>query len=108
MSKDIVSIERIAQSVFHMGGQRVMLAFDLVGLHGVAAKILSQAVKREAEPFLDDFMFRLTSETVSILRSQLVTSRLQAAGDQLVRTTWSQFVTRSKRSEMGLSSCPLS
>jgi hypothetical protein len=46
----------------------------LAALYGVATKVLNQAVKRNAERFPEDFMFRLTrTETEALNRSQFVT-----------------------------------
>lgn len=41
-------------------GSRVLLDADLAELYGVATKALNQQVKRNAERFPDDFMFRLS------------------------------------------------
>lgn len=54
--------------------QRVILDQDLAVLYGVSTKVLLQAVKRNAERFPSDFVFRLDNEEFSNLRSQIVTS----------------------------------
>lgn len=43
-------------------GEKVMLDADLAKLYGVEIRALSQAVKRNAERFPEDFMFQLTTE----------------------------------------------
>ena len=53
---------------------KVMLDSDLAELYGVEARALNQAVKRNAERFPEDFMFRLTQEESAALRSQSVIS----------------------------------
>jgi hypothetical protein len=55
-------------------GERVMLSIDLAPLYGVPVKALVQAVIRNRERFPPDFMFQLTSDEWSILKSQFVTS----------------------------------
>ncbi|MBP9994643.1 MAG: ORF6N domain-containing protein [bacterium] len=40
--------------------QQVMLDSDLAILYGVDTKVLNQAVSRNIERFLEDFMFQLT------------------------------------------------
>jgi len=95
MSKKIIPAARIAQSIYLLRGQKVLLDFDLAVLYGVATKVLNQSVKRNRKRFPDDFMFRLTAEEVTILRSQIVTSNLQDADDQLAKQNRSQFVTGS-------------
>jgi hypothetical protein len=49
-----------------------MLDFDLAALYEVPTKALNQAVKRNLKRFPDDFMFQLTREEYSALRSQNV------------------------------------
>jgi hypothetical protein len=95
MSKEIIPAARIAQSIYLLRGQKVMLDFDLAALYGVATKVLNQAVKRNRERFPDDFMFRLTAEERSNLRSQIVTSSRQILDNQRIPSNRSQFVTGS-------------
>ena len=52
-----------------------MLDTDLAKLYGVPTKVLNQAVKRNVTRFPADFMFQLTSEETTALRSQIVTSK---------------------------------
>jgi hypothetical protein len=42
-------------------GHKVMIDADLAGLYGVETRTLNQAVKRNADRFPKDFMFRLTA-----------------------------------------------
>jgi hypothetical protein len=74
MSKEIIAVERIAQRIFYLRGQQVMLSQYLAALYGVAVKALNQAVKRNASRFPSDFVFQLTSEEFENLKSQIVTS----------------------------------
>ena len=53
---------------------QVILDEDIAGLYGVETKRLNQQVKRNIDRFESDFMFKLTSEEFSILRSQNVTT----------------------------------
>ena len=69
MSKEIIPIQQIAQSIYVIRGQRVMLSQELAILYGVATKILNQAVR-----FPADFVFQLKAEQLANLKSQTVTS----------------------------------
>ena len=71
MGKKIMELEVVKNKIYEIRGQRVMLDRDLAHLYGVETKVLNQAVKRNAERFPEDFMFRLTKE--ECLRSQIVT-----------------------------------
>ena len=73
-SKASVPIEGITRAILILRGQRVLLDAELASLYGVTTKALNQAVKRNAERFPEDFMFRLTqAETETLNRSQIVT-----------------------------------
>src|SRR2546421_5353839 len=101
MKKELVSAGRIAQSIYLLRGQKVILDSDLAQLYGVAVKVLNQAVKRNRERFPDDFMFQLTASETSHLKSQFVISSEQGAGDQRLSKNWSQFVTSSSTDRGG-------
>ncbi|MGC4123156.1 MAG: ORF6N domain-containing protein [Myxococcales bacterium] len=70
---EIIPIRDIERAIVALRGQRVMLDEDLAALYGVEVKVLNQSVKRNAERFPEDFMFRLTAEEARRLRSQIVT-----------------------------------
>src|SRR5450631_2827360 len=94
MKKEVVPTGQIAQSIYLLRGQKVMLDFDLAALYGVATKVLNQAVKRNKERFPSDFMFQLAAEEARSLRSQSVTLNQETPDDQRIGPTWSQIVTR--------------
>ena len=71
MSEDVMIVQNL---IYEIRGQKVMLDFDLARLYQVETKALNQAVKRNAERFPSDFMFRLTAEEVLNMRSQFVTA----------------------------------
>ena len=91
MSREIIPIERVAQSIRWIRGHKVLLDSDLALLYGVATKVLNQAVKRNRERFPDDFMFQLNADETGFLRSQFVTLEKER------RTNWSQIVTSSEK-----------
>ena len=62
----------IEKRIFVLRGQKVMLSTDLAELYDVEPRALVQAVKRNVERFPDDFMFQLTWEEISLLKSQPV------------------------------------
>lgn len=73
-SEMLVPSERIAHSILLLRGQKVLLDADLAELYGIQTKVLVQAVKRNLDRFPGDFMFQLTNQEFSVLRSQSVTS----------------------------------
>ena len=75
MSKEIVIPEElITNKIYLIRNQKVMLDSDLAVLYQVETKRLNEQVKRNLERFPEDFMFRLSKEEWSILKSQNATS----------------------------------
>jgi hypothetical protein len=76
MDKDVALVprERIERSILLIRGQKVMLSTDLAELYQVEPRVLVQAVKRNIARFPEDFMFQLTEEEFSNLKSQIVIS----------------------------------
>ena len=70
----IIQAEIIERRIYLLRGQKVMLRIDLATLYGVEHKVLMQAVRRNIERFPEDFLFQLSQEEFSILKSQFVTS----------------------------------
>jgi hypothetical protein len=70
--KDI-SIESLIHTI---RGERVMFDSDLAMLYGVTTSRLNEQVKRNNNRFPDDFMFQLTKEEWSTLKSQIAISKV--------------------------------
>ena len=71
MSEELILVQNL---IHEIRGLRVMLDFDLARLYQVDTKVLNQAVKRNMNRFPPDFMFKLSNEEFTNLRSQIVTS----------------------------------
>jgi hypothetical protein len=91
-SKRIIVLkpENVAQLVFFIRGEKVMLAQHLAELYGVPVRALNQAVKRNIKRFPADFMFQLTKEEFDRLKSQFVISNggRRASRSQTVISSW--------------------
>ena len=74
MSKELIPVARIAESILYLRGQKVLLSQDLAPLYGVPVAALTQAMKRNAIRFPKDFVFQLTSAELANLKSQFVIS----------------------------------
>ena len=74
MKEKTMELQVIQNKIYELRRRRVMLDFDLAEMYGVETKILNQSVKRNIERFPDDFMFQLTNQEFTILKSQIVTS----------------------------------
>ena len=62
--------EKVANVIYSIRGQRVMLDIDLAKMYGVTSGRLNEQVKRNLRRFQKDFMFQLTQEEFQSLRSQ--------------------------------------
>ena len=76
--------EAIANRIFTLRGQKVILDSDLAALYGVATRVLNQAIKRNMDRFPLGFMFQLTLQEVNNLKSQFVTSSMGYMRSQIV------------------------
>ena len=87
----VLKPENVAQLVFFIRGEKVMLDADLAKLYGVTTKALNQAMRRNKRRFPEDFAFRLSREEFDNMRSQIVTTSKDRSG------IWSQIVTTSQK-----------
>ncbi|CAN5160883.1 ORF6N domain-containing protein [soil metagenome] len=74
--------DRIDQAIVTIRGQKVMLDRDLAAMYGVETKVFNQAVRRNFRRFPEDFMFQLSAEEHTALRSQIVTSKHGRGGSR--------------------------
>lgn len=68
------NIEIITNKIHFIRKKKIMLDYDLAVLYEIETKVLKQAVRRNIARFPDDFMFELTENEFTGLRSQIVTS----------------------------------
>ena len=71
----LVNQESLAEKIYIIRGQKVMLDFELAEIYGYETKTFNQQVKNNLEKFDDDFRFQLTKEEWEILRSKNLTSK---------------------------------
>jgi len=72
--------ENIANHIYFLRGQNIILDFDLASLYGVETRALKQAVKRNLARFPGDFMFQLSPEEIDFVVSQNVIPSKQYLG----------------------------
>jgi ORF6N domain len=63
----VMSIEEVSRAIVVLRGRRVLLDSELATLYGVTTKRLNEQVKRNAERFPEDFMFRLSRAEIDAL-----------------------------------------
>ena len=76
-----MEIEHIKNSILEIRGKKVILDFELAKMYQTETKRLKESVRRNSRRFPVDFMFELTQEEWTNLRSQIATS---SWGGQLI------------------------
>ena len=90
----LLSEETIANKIYFIRNQKVMLDRDLAILYGIETKRLKEQVKRNISRFPEDFMFELTKSEFENWRSQFATFKFKLEVTICdIKTVRSQFVT---------------
>ncbi len=103
-------LNNIANRIFIIRGQKVMLDRDLAELYEVKVMALNQAVKRNANRFPADFCFQLNSSELADIKSQFVICNTLSDRKGMMPYVFTEqgayalsFVLRSSRAiEMGI------
>ena len=77
MNKELITPVLIESKIFVIRGKQVMIDRDLAELYGVETKRITEAVKRNAERFPEEFRFQLTKDEYDFLRSQIATLKTE-------------------------------
>jgi len=65
----------IKEKIYVIRGVQVMLDSDLASIYGYDVRSFNQQVRRNITRFPSDFMFELTKQEISLVKSQIVISR---------------------------------
>ncbi len=79
-TKEIIPENQILKIILTIRGEKVILDSDLATLYGVETRRLNEQVRRNIDKFPEDFMFQLTKEEFSNLKSQIAMSSLAWGG----------------------------
>lgn len=74
MENTLIPDEALMSKIYFIRDQKVMIDEDLAELYGVPTKRLNEQVARNIDRFPADFMFKLTDDEFTNLRSQFATS----------------------------------
>ncbi|MCF6129676.1 ORF6N domain-containing protein [Flavobacterium sp. AS60] len=78
-----MKVATLQSKIYEIRNLKVMLDFDLAALYEIQTKVLNQAVKRNYKRFPIDFMFQLSHDEWTTMRSQFVTA---SQGKRNIRT----------------------
>jgi hypothetical protein len=73
-------VEDITRAIVVLRGRKVLLDAELAALYGVATKRINEQVRRNRQRFPDDFVFQLTAQECTALRSHFATSNAVGSG----------------------------
>jgi len=69
----LIPFEEVENKIVVVRGQQVLLDRDVAALYGVETREVNQAVRNNPRKFRDGYMFELSVEESSVLRSKLLT-----------------------------------
>lgn len=75
-----LDLTHVAEKIFVIRNQKVMLDSDLAELYGVETKYLNRQMTNNSDRFPEDFAFQLSSEEWEVLRCKIVTSKPGSGG----------------------------
>lgn len=81
---------RVERSIRIIRGDKVILDEALAELYGVEVKRLNEQVRRNIDRFPADFMFQLTNQEFSVLRSQIATAKSGRGGRRTLPYAFSE------------------
>jgi hypothetical protein len=73
-SQQLIPVEVIADKIYLIRSQKVMLDADLAKLYGVSTRRFNEQIRRNRDRFPEDFAFVLTPEEFANLMSHFATS----------------------------------
>src|SRR6202011_6055902 len=78
--KQLAEMPKLDELIRAVRGQKVMLDTDLARVSLIPTFRFNEAIKRNPEPFPEDFMFRLTTAEFAALTSQFAISKKGRGG----------------------------
>ncbi|MBK5207180.1 MAG: ORF6N domain-containing protein [Polaromonas sp.] len=99
MTQIIPKPENLAQLVFLVRGEKVLLDADLAMLYGVETGALNRAVKRNIERFPADFMLQLTPQEWENLKCQIGISSASTSASASKASNSSQTVMSGSKNK---------
>ncbi len=87
----LIPVETIADKIYLIRSQKVMLDADLAKLYGVSTRRLNEQIRRNRDRFPEDFAFVLSSEEFANLMSQNATSSLGWGGRRKLPYAFTEY-----------------
>jgi len=94
----LIPFEEVENKIVVVRGQQVLLDRDVAALYGVETREVNQAVRNNPRKFRDGYMFELSVEESSVLRSKLLT--LEGGKGRHSKYNFTFFKVRSLKREL--------
>ena len=73
-----IAYSEVERLIVNVRGQPVIVDVDVAKLYGVATKRVNEAVRNNPEKFPADYMFALTADELSDLRSKISSAKISS------------------------------
>ncbi|MFV1949062.1 MAG: ORF6N domain-containing protein [Anaerolineales bacterium] len=91
INKSLTKENQIISTILIIRGKKVILDSNLAALYGVETKRLNEQVRRNLDRFPDDFMFQLTKDEYTNLKSQIATSSSDWGGRRTPPLVYTEY-----------------
>ena len=76
----IIKYKNIESKIIEIGGQKILLDFEVAELYGVETKRINEAVKNNTDKFPENYILELSEEEVKSLKSKISTLKSKGRG----------------------------
>ena len=78
--ENIIKYKNIESKIIEIGGQKILLDFEVAELYGVETKRINEAVKNNTDKFPENYILELSEEEVKSLKSKISTLKSKGRG----------------------------
>ena len=95
-----IAYSDVERLIVNVRGQPVIVDADVAKLYGVATKRVNEAVRNNPEKFPADYMFALTADELSDLRSKISSAKVSSKSRALPKAFTEKGNTPSRRTSI--------
>ena len=94
---ELIPFKEVEEKIIVVRGHEVLLDRDVAALYGVETKRINEAVRNNPRKFREGYMFELTSDESSVLRSKISTLELSEGKGRYSKYNFKAFTERHHR-----------
>lgn len=91
---ELIPFKEVEEKIIVVRGHEVLLDRDVAALYGVETKRINEAVRNNPRKFREGYMFELTSDESSVLRSKISTLELSEGKGRYSKYNFKAFTER--------------